>query len=99
MPTEVIGTASLPWGDIQGLILRGYNYPKGRHFVLHFPDAAAGRKLVASLVPVITTAAPWGAKPASCLNIGFTADGLRALGFTVTTATKFPEEFVQGAIA
>ena len=41
---EIIGTASLPWEDIQGLILRGYTHPKGRHFVLHFPDAPSGRR-------------------------------------------------------
>jgi deferrochelatase/peroxidase EfeB len=95
----VIGAAALPWGDIQGLILRGYTHPKGRHFVLHFPDAASGRKLIASLVPVLTTAAPWTVKPPSCLNIGFTAAGLSALGLTVSTSTGFPDEFVQGAIA
>ncbi len=98
MPIAVIGTAALPWADIQGLILRGYTHPKGRHFVLHFPDAPSGRKLVASLVPVITTAAPWTVKPPSCINVGFTATGLRALGLEVTLDTKFPEDFVQGAI-
>jgi len=101
MPTkpEFIGTADLPWEDIQGLILRGYSHPKERHFVLHFPDAPSGRKLIASLLPMITTAAPWTEKPPSCFNIGFTADGLTALGLSVSLETNFSDEFVQGASA
>jgi deferrochelatase/peroxidase EfeB len=95
---EIIGTASLPWGDIQGLILRGYTHPKGRHFVLHFPDAPSGHKFLAQLLPFVTTAAPWKLKPRSCSNIGFSAAGLKALGINVSTGTRFPDEFVQGAI-
>jgi deferrochelatase/peroxidase EfeB len=98
MRTGVIGTAALPWEDIQGLILRGYTNPKGRHFVLHFPDASSGHKFVASLVPVITTATPWTVKPPSCVNIGFTAAGLTALGVPVSLQTNFPPEFINGAI-
>jgi deferrochelatase/peroxidase EfeB len=98
MPTETIGTAALPWADIQGLILRGYSHPKARHFVLQFPNAAAGQKLVAALVPIVTTGQPWGLKPRWCINVGFTADGLRTLGLTVSLANNFPQEFIDGAI-
>lgn len=99
MRTEAVGNTALPWADIQGLILRGYSHPKARHFVLQFPDPASGKTLVAALVPLITSAAPWGpVPPPSCINAGFTADGLRALGLTVSTDTKFPQEFVDGAI-
>ena len=101
MPSERIGDRDLEpqWGDIQGLILRGYGHPKGRHFVLHFPDASSGRKLITALVPLITTAAPWGTPaPPSCINIGFTADGLIRLGLNVSLDTNFSKEFVDGAI-
>src|SRR5256885_2367637 len=95
---EIIGIVSLPWEDIQGLILCGYTHPKGRHFVLHFPDAFSGHKFLAQLLPFITTAVPWKLKPRSCSNIGFSAVGLKALGIDVSTGTRFPDEFVQGAI-
>ncbi|HUP58895.1 MAG TPA: hypothetical protein VNA69_00600 [Thermoanaerobaculia bacterium] len=96
----VVGARTdLPWNEIQGLILRGYSHPKGRHFVLHFPDVVSGRRFVAAIAPKITTAEPWSEKPAHCINIGFTADGLRALGLTVDLSNNFPQEFVDGAIA
>jgi deferrochelatase/peroxidase EfeB len=98
MRTLFIGKAPLPFADIQGLILRGYTHPKGRHFVLHFPDRASGRKFVAAIRANITTAAPWTKKPPHCINIGLTADGLTALGVPVSLSTNFPPEFIAGAI-
>ena len=58
MRTAVVGSAELPWGDIQGLILRGYTHPKGRHLVLHFPSASSGQTFLSLLLPHVTTAAP-----------------------------------------
>lgn len=103
MRADIVGTTELPFGEIQGLILRGYSHPKARHFVLHFNDAASGRAFVAAIVPMITTAqpwteTPWKKKPPHCINIGLTADGLKALGVTVSLQTNFPPEFISGAI-
>ncbi|HEX8155305.1 MAG TPA: hypothetical protein VF698_19380 [Thermoanaerobaculia bacterium] len=95
----VIGSARLPYGEIQGLILRGYTHPQARHFAVNFPDAAAGREFVAAIAPAVQTAVDWGdRKPPVCINIGFTADGLKALGVQVALTTNFPAEFVAGAI-
>lgn len=87
----------LPLADIQGFILRGYNFPQARHFFINLPDAAAGRTLLASFAPLITTAAPWpgNEKPATCLNLGITAAGLQILGIDTSA---FPIEFSQGAV-
>jgi deferrochelatase/peroxidase EfeB len=58
--------STLPLGDIQGFILRGYRMPMVRHFLLTVTDPGAARKLLARLVngdeadaPQITTAENW----------------------------------------
>ncbi len=86
----------LPLADIQGLILRGYNFPQVRHFFINLPDAKAGRALLTSLAPLVTTAAPWPDKPDTCLNLGITAAGLAVFGIATSA---FPQEFSQGAVA
>jgi Dyp-type peroxidase family len=89
----------LPLDQIQGFVVRGYTHPRARHFMIHIPNAAAGKKFVAAVTPMITTATPWGGvKPATCCNIAFTKDGLSALGIDVANAGLVPE-FVEGAIA
>jgi deferrochelatase/peroxidase EfeB len=90
----------LPFDQIQGFILRGYTHPRVRHFMINVPNAAAGRKFIGAVTPMITTATPWSVKPAQCCNIAFTADGLSALGIDVSNpGSGFSTEFVQGAIA
>lgn len=82
---EPIGMA-----DIQGLILRGYNYDFIRYIILTIPNADAvksAQKFCADLLPgskapglKITDATPWvNGKPPYCLNIGFTVYGLNLL--------------------
>lgn len=80
----------LALGDIQGLILRGYNYPYIRYFILRIRDSEEAikhtREFCRSLLPgasgplTITSATDWGAqRPAYCLNIGLTSSGLKKL--------------------
>jgi Dyp-type peroxidase family len=83
--------------DIQGFVLRGYNLPVARYFLVHFEDAARGRKLVGRLLHEVTTGQRWdGAKPDSTLNIAFTHRGLEALELPAATLVTFPVEFQQG---
>ena len=72
--------------DIQGLIVRGYNLPQVRHFVLTIGDPAAAASFFGELTSgtgalSITSAAPWPGrvKPPYALNLGATATGLEAL--------------------
>ena len=53
--------------------------------MINIPNAAAGKKFVAAVTPMITTAKPWGVKPRTCHNIAFTKDGLSALGIDVAS--------------
>jgi deferrochelatase/peroxidase EfeB len=68
--------------DIQGLILRGYNYRYIRYIILKINDAAGARSLCAKFLPksgsplTLTTAAPWVVRPQYCLSLGITSAGL-----------------------
>ena len=92
--------------DIQGNILRGYNMRFVRHIVVRVANQSEARASIAAVVagsdgmPKITTAEVWeaGRKPDTCLNIGVTATGLRALGLRKEWLATFPDEFVQGAV-
>jgi deferrochelatase/peroxidase EfeB len=93
-------------GDIQGNILRGYNMRFVRHVVVRVANQSAARAAIAAVLdgsdgtPQLTTAEVWeqGTKPPSCLNIGVTAAGLRALGLREEWLATFPDEFIQGAV-
>lgn len=74
--------------DIQGLILRGYNFPYIRYVILNIKDIAGAQKFCADLASgtgigglSVTNAEPWEnkIKPDYCLNIGFTYAGMEKL--------------------
>ena len=85
--------------------MRTYAMDALRVFVLKVSQAPLARRFLASLVdgaldtPALSTAVPWPQKPDYCVNIGFTHDGLAALGVTQASLDSFPEEFRQGAAA
>jgi len=95
--------------DIQGLIVRGYNLPQVRHFVLTIGDAATAVSFLDALTSgtgalSITSAAPWpgGAKPPYALNLGLTATGLEALRLPKADVSFNPynfQSFLGGAVA
>jgi deferrochelatase/peroxidase EfeB len=89
--------------DVQGNILRGYRKPFVRHLVLTVRDASAARRWLRDatsgddgLSPQVTDAQPWDEKPPTCLNVGITHAGLRALGLAAEALEAFPHEFVDG---
>ena len=49
--------------------------------------------------PQLATGSRWDVKPPYCVNIGFTADGLRRLGLPASVLDSFPQEFLAGAAA
>src|SRR6476660_4475567 len=93
-------------GDIQGNILRGYNMRFVRHVVVRVANQSAARAAIAAVLDgsngmsQLTTAEVWehNTKPPSCLNIGVTATGLRALGLHEEWLATFPDECLQGAV-
>jgi Dyp-type peroxidase family len=98
--------STLPFADIQGLILRGYNMAIVRHFVLRIDKADRAKVFIDKLVsgneqisPQITGAAQWEKKPSYCLNIGFTYQGLKALKLQGDFAfsSDYFKPFIEGA--
>ncbi len=83
--------------DIQGFVLRGYNFPFARYIFLHFQNPERARKLVGRLLGVITTGHRWDqGKPQSTVNIAFSHTGLVSLDLPIATIISFPVEFQQG---
>lgn len=81
-------TSGIQMNDIQGLILRGYNFPHIRYLILSIKDIAGAQQFCADLASGagkgglrVTNATPWEnmEKPDYCLNIGFTYSGLEKL--------------------
>ena len=112
MPTPA--DAPLDYADIQGNVLTAYGkqgFPKGSFLLLNVRDAAAGRALIAALLPAVTTALRWpsakaiatGAvvaqRPMVALNIAFTFFGLLALRVPVRTLRGLPDDFIDGMAA
>ncbi len=95
----------LDLADVQGNILRGYRMAMVRHLVVRVRDAAAARQFLGRVVPgaasdapQVTTAEHWDEKPATCLNVGITFAGLRALGLSDSSCKTFPHEFRDGPV-
>jgi hypothetical protein len=90
--------------DIQGNILAGYRAKFVRHLIVRVNDIRAARDFLAAAVtgrdgvPQVTTAQHWApdVKPTTCLNVGISSTGLRALGLDDRALQTFPVEFVQG---
>jgi len=83
--------------DIQGVAVRGYNFPFARFLFLKFSDKQKGRECIGQLVKHVTTAERWDqGKPKTTVNVAFTYPGLVALGLPEPSLLSFPVEFVQG---
>ena len=93
-------------GNVQGNILRGYTLPAVRHMILQVRAPAAARAFLAASVtggnpnvPQITTEQRIGAdlpKLVTAFNLGFTYQGLKALGLAHGHLASFPTEFIDG---
>jgi deferrochelatase/peroxidase EfeB len=90
--------------DIQGMVLSGYGHLDHAGFIfLHVRDAAAGRRWLGEILPLVTTGERWEvlpdgsrAKPVRTLNVAFSYPGVLALGQPPEVADTFDREFVFG---
>lgn len=89
-------TVALDWDDIQGNILRGYDFDRAHHLLLSVTDPGAARRWLGELVDQVTPATLWTTRPISTLNVAFTHRGLGALGVDERSLASFPEDFRQG---
>jgi Dyp-type peroxidase family len=92
--------------DIQGFVTSGYGHLLAAAYLfLRVIDAAACRRWIGTRLDTIATAAPWPRddagrwiKPATAVNIAFTAGGLRACGLPLSVLCTFPLEFQEGIV-
>jgi Dyp-type peroxidase family len=84
--------------DIQGIALKGYNFPHARYLLLELGAPEAARALLMKLLKVVTTGERWdiNSKPMSTVNIAFTHKGLIRMDLPLASLLSFPLEFQQG---
>ena len=82
--------------DIQGIALKGYNFPYARYLLLELLHCADAQRFIGILLPHITTGERWDEKPLSTVNVAFTHKGLVELQLPMPTLLSFPVEFQQG---
>jgi Dyp-type peroxidase family len=86
---------TLELADIQGYIVRGYKHMMySRYALLTVTDAAAAKKFIRECGSRITNVEHH--EKNNCLNIAFTAAGLRALGVKESNMQHFTREFREG---
>jgi Dyp-type peroxidase family len=86
---------TLELSDIQGYIVRGYKHMMfSRYVFLNVTDATAAKKFIAEIAGSVTNVTHY--PQTNCLNIAFTAAGLRALGLKEANIKNFSREFSEG---
>ena len=96
-----LASTSLELGDIQRGVLHQRPSPYvGTYLLLRIDSRDAGRKLVQRLCPVIESAEA-SSDPAqdASISVGFTYQGLKALGVRQDSLASFAPEFQQGMAA
>jgi Dyp-type peroxidase family len=98
MATASTSTAPINWEDVQGLVLHGYGqHPYTGNLLLQIDDAPLARGWLTALLPRITTATKFAARPEECyLNVAFTGTGLAKLGLSDKVLASFPTAFYEG---
>ena len=78
---------TLELDDIQGYIVRGYKYMMySRYVFLHITDPKGAKMFIKDISGSITNTTHF--PKTNCLNIAFTAPGLRALGMNESNLSK-----------
>lgn len=93
--------------DIQGFITSGYGHLRSAAYLfIRMNDAVGGKHWIRALEPSISSSRPWPVdargqktRPASAVNVAFTAPGLAACGLPATALCTFPTEFQEGIAA
>jgi Dyp-type peroxidase family len=99
MPDAASPPAALPLNDLQGNVVRGYNYPRATFVFCRFvADPLRCRAWLQAQLEGVTRGTPWddAAKPESTVNLAFTHLGLAALGLAKASLDGFPDEFRNG---
>jgi len=95
------GPASLDLEDLQHFLMSRPPARAARYEFLTFGSARGGRAWLSGLIDKVGSAKAVGSNVADArwVTLGFTGNGLRALGVTEASLATFPEEFRQGMSA
>jgi Dyp-type peroxidase family len=85
--------------DIQGNVVRGYNFPFVRYVVARVREPDAARRWVAAQADPVTSDREWDAEPPPAYNLALSFAGLRALGLPARLLDTFPQDFRDGMAA
>src|SRR4029450_490591 len=87
--------------DIQAIVLRPRPKPyRGEYVILRIGDAGQGREMLRRILPHLAPADEWWVPSLpGWLGIGFTFEGLKALGVPQASLDSFPIEFREGMAA
>ena len=88
--------------DIQHILLARAPALAARYEFLSFRNPSAGRRWLTGILPTVQSAAEARAsmdENSRWVTVGFTWNGLRALGVDEASLGTFPEEFKQGMVA
>jgi len=98
-PTD--GRSSLEFDDIQHFLMSRPPARAARYEFLTFSSGSGGRAWLSGLIDKVGTAKAVGANVSAArwVTVGFTWNGLRALGLSDASLATFPEEFRQGMAA
>ena len=86
------------WEDVQGPVLSGYGYLKyARYLFVRFPDGFDAHSWLETLQSKITTFPGGGVgRLTQAINLAFTWQGLKRLGYPEPLSARFPAELVSG---
>lgn len=79
--------------DIQGNILRGYNFDRAFHLFLEIGERRSAKRFLGRLADLVTNAEPWDDKPRLTLNVALTFRGLERLGVRPDVLDALPPAF------
>lgn len=93
-----MATTAVDWGDVQGLVLRGYGeLTHSRYFLLRIDDLPSAK---AGFARVVDAVVPATVKPTDrALHVAVTAPGLKALGMKDADLATFSTPFKQGMVS
>jgi Dyp-type peroxidase family len=102
--SDLISTTEAPVieaSDVQAIVLRPRPRPYlGEYVILRIGDAGQGREMLRRILPHVAPADEWWVPSLpGWLGIGFTFEGLKALGVPQASLDSFPIEFKQGMAA
>lgn len=84
--------------EIQGIVLRGYGgLEESRFVLLQIGDPAGARRWLGSLADEVAPASRTPER--SCVNVGFTREGLERLELDALAVAGFPRDFYEGIVS